>query len=399
MYNCATLMSPLDYTLLAVLAVYIIEMVFFKMGFDRSQTHSRTSSFEPKVSVIVAARNEEESIGSTLTSLTHIEYPQHKLEIVVVDDNSVDRTSEVVRRFTSRYPNLKLVNAQPGAGHLRGKANALAQGIEQSSGEILFFTDADCIVSPLWVRETVSYYTERVGIVAGLTSIPSRKVFEGMQALDWIYLLGVASAAAAWNLPLSAAGNNLSIRRSAYESVGGYQSLPFSVTEDYVLVQAIWQKTKLLIRFPINANTVVESRACSSWKDLFRQRQRWGVGGLDMVPRGFLLMSVHFAMHLLVYLSLFLMILSPSTAPSAGTFLTALGGKLLADFYFLNKPLKIIRKRSLLRYFIAFELYYSIYQLILPFIALLSKEVIWKERAFGSVSARKANGIMDSTGQ
>jgi len=388
-------MSPLDYILLAVVAVYIVEMIFLKKGLDCTETYPRNRTYEPTVSIIVAARNEEQSIGSTLTSLTSIDYPQEKLEIIIVNDNSIDRTSEVVRGFMPGHPNIKLVHAQRGTGHLHGKANALAQGIEQSSGEILLFTDADCVVSPMWVRETLSYYTEQVGIVAGFTSIPSRRAFEGMQALDWIYLLSVASAAATRNMPLTAVGNNLSVRRSAYESVGGYRALPFSVTEDYVLVQAIWQKTKLQIRYPINANTVVESRACSSWKDLFRQRQRWGVGGLDMVPRGLLLMSVHFAMHLLLYLSVLLLVLYPPAAPSIAAFLTALGGKLLADAYLLSKPLRILRRQSLMKYFFTFELYYSMYQMILPFVAILSKEVIWKERRFGSEHIRRSDGEVE----
>lgn len=384
----------LDYILLSVLVIYVVEMVFFKKGLYRTERYSRNHTYEPTVSVIVAARNEEESIGNTLRSLTELDYPQDKLEIVAVNDNSIDNTADVIKNVLSNYANVKLVDAQPGTGHLRGKANALAQGIEQSTGEIIFFTDADCIVPPTWVRETVSYYTERVGIVAGLTFIPSRNAFEGMQALDWIYLLSVASATAAWNMPLTAVGNNLSVRRSAYMSVGGYRSLPFSVTEDYVLAQAVCQKTGLLIRYPVNANTVVQSKACSTWKDLFRQRQRWGVGGLDMVPRGFLLMSVHFAMHTLLYLSLFLVILYSPTAPSTATFLTALGGKLLADAYFLSMPLRILRKQSLMKYFFVFELYYSIYQLILPFVAMLTKQVIWKERAFGSANPR-GQGIED----
>lgn len=379
----ATPMVLLDYILLFALFIYVAEMIFFRTGVDRTENYERNPRYEPTVSVIVAARNEEESIEQCVSSLIKLEYPRDKLQIIVVNDNSTDNTAAIVQKLTHAHPYISLLNAKPAQGHLRGKANALTQGIEHSNGEILFFADADCIVPAMWVRETVSYYIESVGIVAGLTNIPSKKTFEGMQALDWVYLLSVAAAAATWNMPLTAVGNNLSVRRSAYDSVGGYRNLPFSVTEDYMLAQTIWLKTKLLIRYPVNAKTVVESRACPTWKDLFRQRQRWGVGGLDMVLRGLLLMSVHFAMHLLIYSSLFMTLVSSSIAPTSGIFIGALAGKLLADVYFLWKPLRVFNKLSLMRYFPAFELYYSLYQLLIPFIALLSKEVIWKERAFG----------------
>lgn len=376
-------MLPLDYIVLSVLFIYIAVIIFFWMGLRRNERFPRNDAYEPTVSVIVAARNEEESIGQCVAALSRLDYPRQKLEIIVVNDHSTDNTAAIVERLIPEHPNLTLINAKGSTGHVRGKANALAQGIEESKGEILFFTDADCIVPTTWVRETLTYHTDGVAIVAGLTLIPSTNNFEGMQALDWIYLLSVASAAAAWNIPLTAVGNNFSIRRSAYDSVGGYKKLPFSVTEDYVLAQAVWQQTKLQIRYPINAKTVVESKACPTWKDLYRQRQRWGVGGLDMVLRGLLLMSVHFAMHSLLYIGLALFIVLPSVAPTTSLYLAVIAGKMLADVSFLWKPLKVFNTMNLLKYFPAFELYYSIYQLLLPFIALLSKEVIWKERSLG----------------
>jgi cellulose synthase/poly-beta-1,6-N-acetylglucosamine synthase-like glycosyltransferase len=394
-YHFPPSMPLLDYIFPAVLFIYIAEIVFFKKGLDRTEKYERNHSYEPVISIIVAARNEEENIAACVLSLTRLDYPRDKCEIIVVNDHSTDNTASIVEKLAREHANVKLLNAKAGEGHLRSKANALAQGIEQSKGEVLFFTDADCTVLPTWVKETLSYYTENVGIVAGLTGIKSQNTFEGMQALDWVYLLAVASSAATWNMPLTAVGNNLSVRRSAYERVGGYQALPFSVTEDYTLVQAIWQRTGLLIRYPINNKTVVESRACPTWKELFRQRQRWGVGGLDMVLRGLLLTSVHFAMHLLIFSGLIMMIVSPSIAPSAGIFLSSVVGKLFADIYLLWKPLHTFDKLSLMKYFFAFELYYAVYQVLLPFIALLSKEVIWKERALGAVETAKSDGGME----
>ena len=77
-----------------------------------------------------------------------------------------------------------MITAVPGKGNMRGKANALAQGIRQSSGEILMFTDADCIVPPRWVRKTVQYFTDEVGIVGGFTLLKANRTFEGIQSLD-----------------------------------------------------------------------------------------------------------------------------------------------------------------------------------------------------------------------
>lgn len=364
----------IEYILLAVGILYLAEMVFLRLGLDRTDRYERNPSYQPTVSIIVAARNEEHNISECLASLVQLDYPTEKCEIIVVNDGSTDKTHEIVHHFAQKHSQVKLIHAQSGTGDLRGKANALAQGIEHSAGEILLFTDADCTVPPPWVKETVSYYTEGVGVVAGFTYLTSKKTFEGIQAIDWFLLFGAAAATAAWNIPLTAIGNNLSLRRQAYDKVGGYRNLPFSVTEDYALVQAIWQKTRLRVRYPLNIHTLVLSKPCASWKELFRQKQRWGVGGLEMVLRGFLLMSVHFALHLLILVGVFF--------ASPWLLAAAIGEKCLADLLFLWKPIQRFRKYSLLKYFIFFELYYSIYELLLPFVALLSKKVIWKERAF-----------------
>ena len=367
-------MLLIEYILIGITILYVAEMVFLWRGLERTDTYDRDFSYRPYVSIIVAARNEEENIEGCLTSLLQLDYPQDMHEIIVDDDGSTDNTAAIVRSYEQKFSHVKLIRAEAGHSNLRGKANALAQGVQRSTGEVLMFTDADCTVPSGWVTETVSYYTDGVGAVAGFTFLRTDKLFDGIQALDWFFLLGAAAATAAWNIPLTAIGNNLSTYRSIYDRVGGYQNLPFSVTEDYALVQAIWQTTRSQIRYPINDKTLVQSKPCSRWKELFRQKQRWAVGGLDMVPRGFLIMSVHFAMHLSILTSAF--IVSPEVL------LTALAAKLFSDALFLWKPIHRFRKYTLLKYFFFFELYYSLYELLLPFIALFSKKVVWKERSF-----------------
>ena len=367
-------MLLIEYILLGLTVLYLGEMIFFRLGLERNASFDKNYSYQPNVSIIVAARNEERNIGECLAALVKLDYLKEKFEIIIVDDGSTDQTSSVVQEYSGRYPHVKLISAESEVGNLRGKANALSQGIAQSRGEILMFTDADCTVPEAWLKETVSYYTEGVAVVAGFTFLVSEKSFDAVQAIDWFFLYGVAAATAGWNIPLTGVGNNLSVRRSAYDRVGGYRNLRFSVTEDYALVQAIWQTTRMRVRYPLNLETLVQSKPCASWKELYRQKQRWGVGGLEMVLRGFLLMAVHFAMHLSILVGFIL--------ASPWVLVTAIAGKFLGDLLFLWKPIYVFKKYRLLNFFLLFELYYSIYELLIPFVALLSKRVVWKERAF-----------------
>ena len=363
-----------DYIFIGLVVFYLCQMVFLRWGLEKTRKYNLTIDYEPMVSVIVAARNEEENIRACIESLLQLEYPKEKCELIIIDDGSTDRTGAIAQSFAKIHNHVRVIVSATGQGNLRGKANALSQGIDQSKGEILLFTDADCVVPPTWIRETVAHYAPGVAVVAGFTLLRHSTAFEAIQAIDWFLLFGVSAATAAWNMPLTGIGNNLSVRRSAYDAVGGYRNLPFSVTEDYALVQAVWQKTRMEVRYPLNRKTLVVSKPCATLRSLFRQRQRWSVGGLEMVFRGFVLMAIPFALHLSFFVGF---LLSPSWL-----WWTIMSVKIAGDIFLLWYPIRVFKEFNLLQYFLFFELYFIVYEMFIPFIALLSRKVVWKERSF-----------------
>ncbi len=369
--NC-NLERMMTFLFLAAASAYLCELLWFRRGLRKGDASRTVPGLEPTVSVIVAARNEEDRITDCLRSLAALEYPPEKIEIIIVDDRSTDRTAAIIRQFSSLYPAVRCVTSGAPEGNLQGKANAILHGIEASKGEILMFTDADCKVPPSWVRETVPYFDDATGVVGGFTLLDAGRPFEGMQQLDWIFLIGVASSAAGWNIPVTAIGNNLSIRRSAYDAVGGYREVPFSVTEDYALVQAILRKTNFKVQFPVNARTVVQSKACQSWKQLFRQKQRWVVGGLDMVPRGVFMMLVG-------WIYRFLLVASWPFVDSF-FFVGVVALVMWCELLYLALPLQRFGSLRSIRFFPVFELYYLPLVLCSPFIAWISRNIVWKER-------------------
>jgi glycosyltransferase involved in cell wall biosynthesis len=112
----------------------------------------------PFVSVVVPALDEEATIATCLDSLLRTDYPPDRREFIVVDNGSTDRTAEIIRRAPVRY----LLETR------RGTARARNRGIEASRGEILAFTDADCVATTGWLRGLVSgFAADGVGAVAG----------------------------------------------------------------------------------------------------------------------------------------------------------------------------------------------------------------------------------------
>jgi cellulose synthase/poly-beta-1,6-N-acetylglucosamine synthase-like glycosyltransferase len=356
------------------LLIYLIQSALILMGVRRVR-RSGVYNSEPAVTVIVAARNEEEHIGSCLDSLVNIRYPHDKLEIVIVDDHSTDATASIISSYTQRYSFVKSFTAEPSNSHLKGKANAMAQAIDRSSGEIILQTDADCTVFPEWVRETLCRYDTTTGLVGGFTLLRSENWFGAIQALDWIYLFSLAAAGIGWQRPLTVVGNHLSYRRKAYDDVGGYRAIKFSVTEDYALVRAVDDKTQWKFGFSTSAESLVTSLPCTTVGELYRQRIRWGVGGLEMKFRGPAVMAVGFILHSLLLLGIFL---SSRMDLLIGAFLV----KTIADVIVLYRPLRTFKAVSLLRYIVQFEFYFIVYVITLPFALLFHQKVQWKDRTY-----------------
>jgi cellulose synthase/poly-beta-1,6-N-acetylglucosamine synthase-like glycosyltransferase len=119
-----------------------------------------SASYEPSVSVIVPAYNAEGTIEECVRSLLELRYPRHRLELRIVDNGSRDRTAKALSRYEDRV--VVLCEQQ------RGAAAARNAGLAGAEGEVVAFTDADCVVHPDWLRHlVVPLQDPGVGIAGG----------------------------------------------------------------------------------------------------------------------------------------------------------------------------------------------------------------------------------------
>ncbi len=88
--------------------LYSLQILLYTLAAWKSH-YRYNRAYRPSVSIIIAARNEEDNIGRCLDSMVRLTYPQELLEIVVVDDRSMDRTREVVNRYAKLCPRLSVV--------------------------------------------------------------------------------------------------------------------------------------------------------------------------------------------------------------------------------------------------------------------------------------------------
>lgn len=362
---------------LAVVTAYFLEYLFLSIGVWRARRPASGGNLSdadlPTATVLVCARDEEGNIEKCVASLSRLDYPADKLQLLIVDDKSTDKTPEILAKWQLKLPNLTVYRTGEEVAHMKGKVNALTQGMDQATGEIVMVTDADSHVDPQWARRYVSYYSPTTGMVASVTLLDEDSFFDTLQSLDWAYLLGMASASANLNVPLSVIGNNMSVRREAYESVGGYREIPFSITEDYALFQAIWHKEPWKVKFRIDSKLTVMSKAAPTFKLWWRQKHRWVKGGQSLKAIGYLIFGIGLLGNLAMLMALFFL-------PVVAAILVILI-KWAADLLIIMPVLTKVRKVHLLKYFPVYELYIALFVFSMP-VMIMQKNVVWKGRVY-----------------
>jgi biofilm PGA synthesis N-glycosyltransferase PgaC len=165
---------------------------------------------EPTISVVLAAHNEEGRIAEKIENLLALDYPQHKVEIIIVSDGSTDGTDDVVRRYADR--SVRLVRLDEAGG----KALAINHGVRQATGEILLFCDARQQIDANALRSLVRWFAdETVGAVSGELQIKSEK---GPGAY-WAYEKLIRNAESKVDSVVGATGALYAIRRSLFQEM------------------------------------------------------------------------------------------------------------------------------------------------------------------------------------
>jgi chlorobactene glucosyltransferase len=199
----------------------------------------------PLVSVIVPARNEEENLPVLLASLTSLEYPNY--EILVVDDQSEDRTAELVEQAPPGNARaLRLVRGDTPPEGWFGKPWACFQGAREARGTLLLFTDADTWHHPgLLKRAVLGLETEAADLLTLIGRQVMGSFWERLLQPQFFMLLaarfpraGTPRKPGQWRHAI-ANGQYLLFRRHVYDAVGGHEAVGGEVVEDMRMAQIL----------------------------------------------------------------------------------------------------------------------------------------------------------------
>ena len=238
------------------------------------------AKYEPTVSILIPARDEEKVIGRLLQRMTELTYPHHKLQVITIDDASSDRTRQIAEEFSKLYPFIEVLHRDEKTGG-KGKASAMNSGLERSTGEIVLCFDADYYPQKDIVEKLVSKFADpAVGAVQGRPVVlnEAQNVITRLVTLERIGGFRIDQEARdCLGLIPQFGGTVGGFRRSILEKIGGFDES--MLTEDTDLTFQVYLEG-FKVRYAGDAECYEE--AVGTWKAYWRQRHRWARGHMQV---------------------------------------------------------------------------------------------------------------------
>jgi cellulose synthase/poly-beta-1,6-N-acetylglucosamine synthase-like glycosyltransferase len=326
------------------------------------------------ISILLAVRNESKNILTCLEKLSKLDYPANSWEVWIGNDASEDDSRAIIERFIQDKNNFHLLDITSQVGFAKGKANVLAHLAEKAKGDLFFFTDADMRISANSLRILSSFFEKNnnLGILTGFTLPKGEHIFHHLQALDWVFGLGILKTLTVFKVPSTAMGNNMLVKSEAYKASGGYANIPFSVTEDFALYQAIVAR-KYDFEVIIEQESMAFTLPMNTWGEFIGQRKRWMRGAMQ--SKWTILIGIFNAVLFLPLMTV-LFFFAPLWA------LSLYATKWAAQSWYIFSILQKIRQTQLAKYLFLYEFYLQIWswQVLMSF--LVSPKIVWKGRRY-----------------
>jgi len=351
--------------------LYAAYMIYFLIGLFRLKNNSSMiSTNKPAVSVVVAARNEEENIGALLEDLSKQTYPSDKLQIIIADDRSTDNTWSIIEDYANKNTNFYGVKISEQSTTMTPKKYALTKTIEKSNGEIIISTDADCRVPNTWVESIVETFDEETGVMVGYSKVDteSEHFFNNYQSVDYLALMSANAGSFGWNNSWTGSGQNIAYRRSDFYKIDGFNPVADKISgDDFYLVQAISKFAK--IKYNMNPNGFVKTKPSDSVNKFISQRIRWASNTKKLFNTDYF-----FLLFLFVNLFTNTILLSTILLPSYWQFLPMLFGiKFLFDTIVLFYGSKLFKTEIKINAYLIWSFLQPLYTPMLGILSMLGK--------------------------
>ncbi len=320
-------------------------ILFFYRGYLKLANQTRTnSSFKPFVTVIVSAHNEEKDLPDCLKRLARQTYPADKVEFIIVNDRSTDRTAEIIDHYVQKDQRFKVINIQDRLPDFAPKKRAIHLAIYQARGEIILLTDADGRPGFKWVETMVSYFTEDTHMVIGYAPYrikPARHFIKRLLALEYLSHAAVAAASTGLGWPLTCVGTNMAYRKSLYFEIGGFGPYKAHLSgDDDLFLTLVRESGKYKIKYATDYHAHVFNNPPRLWSKFLHQRLRYASKGFDYPAKVTIGLTLYYLFNFILSVKT---IAGLATLSFSGWLMLAWGVKMSAEFLFMNKAARILK--------------------------------------------------------
>jgi cellulose synthase/poly-beta-1,6-N-acetylglucosamine synthase-like glycosyltransferase len=274
--------------LVALITAYLARHYLFMLAAlypkkEQPPSCSNETVYEPTVSVMIPARNEEHVIERILQRMTELTYPKEKFEVIVIDDASTDRTGEKAKRIAKNYSFIHVAQRDQTEGG-RGKPEALNCGLKHVSGELIYCFDADYYPQrDILEKLTACFRDTKVGAVQGRVTVLNEpdSLVTRLVALERTGGYRVDQFARNELELISQFGGTVGrFRRTLIETLEGWN--PEILAEDTDLTFRIYL-AGFKVKYVNDADCYEE--AVENWRSYWRQRSRWAKGHMHCAFR------------------------------------------------------------------------------------------------------------------
>ena len=270
--------SAFLYVFLAFGSIALIHLIYVlviqgKFAFYKKKESSSNEDSLPPISLIIAARNESDNLYENLPFILTQDYPQ--FEVIVINNQSVDDSSQLLRAFQNEYSNLHVIEVERNP-HLRpGKKLSITIGIKGAKYDHFILTDADCRpASRLWLQSMAKSFTKEKELIIGYGPYTKSGGFLNKLIRFDTASIGISYYSMALSgLPYMGVGRNIGYTRQLFESVNGFRShYGLASGDDDLFVQEA--ATKKNVSINIDKEAFCYSAPCGDWDSWIRQKTR-----------------------------------------------------------------------------------------------------------------------------
>jgi len=228
---------------------------------------------KPPVSIIIAAKNEENNLLRFLPQILEQNYPE--FEVIVIDDASTDNTAVVFEQFKAKYSNLRTTFIPQGTKNLSSKKLAITLGVKAAKYDILLFTDADCYPeSNEWIAQMIQGFKPETEFVLGYGAYLKKDGFlNRLITYDTLFIAMQYMGMAIAQKPYMGVGRNMAYRKETFFNLKGFSSnLNILSGDDDLLVNK--GCTKKNTNIEISKKSITWSEPETKFKNWYYQKVR-----------------------------------------------------------------------------------------------------------------------------